>query len=186
MPRILLDEEPAGPGSENLDDADRLAPLLPCHPAYVIYTSGTTGRPKGVTVTHTGLPGLLDIFTSQLGVVPGSRVLHHLSPAFDGGFWELAMGLLTGSTLVVADPARSPARPRGAGGAPPGHPRGDHARGAPADPEGALPAAMTLVVAAETCPPELVERWSAGRLMRNSYGPTETTVCATMSAPLAG
>ncbi len=38
----------------------------------------------------------------------GSRVLHHLSPAFDGGFWELAMGLLTGSTLVVADPGTVP------------------------------------------------------------------------------
>ncbi|MFE6577960.1 non-ribosomal peptide synthetase [Streptomyces rochei] len=188
VPRILLDEEPAAdrdPG--NLDDADRLAPLLPSHPAYVIYTSGTTGRPKGVTVTHTGLPGLLDIFTSQLGVVPGSRVLHHLSPAFDGGFWELAMGLLTGSTLVVAEPGTVPGPALAELAV---RHRVTHAAITPAVlqliPEGALPAAMTLVVAAETCPPELVERWSAGRLMRNSYGPTETTVCATMSAPLAG
>ncbi|GGZ04608.1 hypothetical protein GCM10010385_62660 [Streptomyces geysiriensis] len=187
VPRILLDEEPAAdrdPG--NLDDADRLAPLLPRHPAYVIYTSGTTGRPKGVTVTHTGLPGLLDIFTSQLGVVPGSRVLHHLSPAFDGGFWELAMGLLTGSTLVVAEPGTVPGPALAELAV---RHRVTHAAITPAVlqliPEGALPAAMTLVVAAETCPPELVERWSAGRLMRNSYGPTETTVCATMSAPLA-
>ncbi len=188
VPRILLDEEPAADRDpENLDDADRLAPLLPCHPAYVIYTSGTTGRPKGVTVTHTGLPGLLDIFTSQLGVVPGSRVLHHLSPAFDGGFWELAMGLLTGSTLVVADPGTVPGPALAELAV---RHRVTHAAITPAVlqliPEGALPAAMTLVVAAETCPPELVERWSAGRLMRNSYGPTETTVCATMSAPLAG
>jgi amino acid adenylation domain-containing protein len=188
VPRILLDEDPAAdrdPG--NLGDADRLAPLLPCHPAYVIYTSGTTGRPKGVTVTHTGLPGLLDIFTSQLGVVPGSRVLHHLSPAFDGGFWELAMGLLTGSTLVVAEPGTVPGPALAELAV---RHRVTHAAITPAVlqliPEGALPAATTLVVAAETCPPELVERWSAGRLMRNSYGPTETTVCATMSAPLAG
>ncbi len=188
VPRILLDEEPAaGEAAGDLTDSDRLAPLLPSHPAYVIYTSGTTGRPKGVTVTHAGLPGLVDIFTSHCGVVPGSRVLHHLSPSFDGGFWELSMGLLTGSTLVVAEP-----------GITPGPALADlavrhavtHAAIPPAVlqliPEGALPAGMTLVVAAESCPPELVERWSSGRLMLNSYGPTEATVCATMSGPLTG
>ncbi|MFB7655255.1 MULTISPECIES: amino acid adenylation domain-containing protein [unclassified Streptomyces] len=191
VPLLLLDQEPEEtPDDEDpgdLRDADRLAPLLPRHPAYVIYTSGTTGRPKGVTVTHTGLPALLDIFTSQLGVVPGSRVLHHLSPAFDGGFWELAMGLLTGSALVVAEPGTVPGPALAELAV---RHRVTHAAITPAVlqliPEGALPAGTTLVVAAETCPPELVERWSAGRLMRNSYGPTETTVCATMSAPLSG
>ncbi|MFE0952756.1 non-ribosomal peptide synthetase, partial [Streptomyces mutabilis] len=117
----------------------------------------------------------------------GSRVLHHLSPAFDGGFWELAMALLTGSALVVAEPGTVPGPALAELAV---RHRVTHAAITPAVlqliPEGALPAAMTLVVAAETCPPELVERWSAGRLMRNSYGPTETTVCATMSAPLAG
>ncbi|WP_277343326.1 non-ribosomal peptide synthetase [Streptomyces sp. Tu 4128] len=191
VPLLLLDQEPQQtPDDEDpgdLRDADRLAPLLPRHPAYVIYTSGTTGRPKGVTVTHTGLPALLDIFTSQLGVVPGSRVLHHLSPAFDGGFWELAMGLLTGSALVVAEPGTVPGPALAELAV---RHRVTHAAITPAVlqliPEGALPAGTTLVVAAETCPPELVGRWSAGRLMRNSYGPTETTVCATMSAPLSG
>ncbi|MGA4846193.1 amino acid adenylation domain-containing protein [Streptomyces sp. G5(2025)] len=189
MPRILLDASApaADEDSGDLTDADRIAPLLPLHPAYVIYTSGTTGRPKGVSVTHAGLPGLVDIFTSQCRVAPGSRVLHHLSPAFDGAFWELAMGLLTGATLVVAEP-----------GITPGPDLADlavrhsvtHAAITPAVlqliPEGALPADMTLVVAAESCPPELVKRWSSGRVMLNSYGPTEATVCATMSAPLTG
>ncbi|WP_155768561.1 AMP-binding protein, partial [Mycobacterium colombiense] len=41
-----------------------------------------------------------------------------------------------------------------------------------------------LVVGAEPCPPELVERWAPGRVMVNVYGPTETTMWVSHSAPL--
>ena len=41
-----------------------------------------------------------------------------------------------------------------------------------------------LMVAAEPCPAEVVDRWAPGRVMINGYGPTETTVYATISAPL--
>uniref|UniRef100_UPI00292F3B62 AMP-binding protein n=1 Tax=Clavibacter michiganensis TaxID=28447 RepID=UPI00292F3B62 len=64
------------PGHD-VTDADRPVPLRPEHPAYMIYTSGSTGRPKGVVVTHTGLPGLLDIFTRDCAAGPGSRILQH-------------------------------------------------------------------------------------------------------------
>ena len=33
-----------------------------------------------------------------------------------------------------------------------------------------------LVIGAEPCPAELVDRWAPGRVMVNVYGPTETTV----------
>ena len=192
LPRLLLDsgqtaQELAAQDARDLTDADRLSPLLPQHPAYVIYTSGTTGRPKGVTVTHAGLPSLVDIFTSDCGVRAGSRVLHHLSPSFDGAFWELCMGLMTGSTLVIAPKDTAPGAELAELAV---RHSVTHAAITPAVlqliPQGALPPDMTLIVSAESCPPELVERWSAGRLMLNSYGPTETTVCATMSRPLAG
>ncbi|MET8395208.1 amino acid adenylation domain-containing protein, partial [Streptomyces anthocyanicus] len=174
------------PGHD-VTDADRPVPLRPEHPAYMIYTSGTTGRPKGVVVTHTGLPGLLDIFTRDCAAGPGSRILQHLSPSFDASFWELAMGLLTGATLVVAPPETTP-----------GPELAELATRHAAThlslttsvlgllPPGSLPDGLTLVVGAEAIPPELVERWSPGRTMLNSYGPTETTVCSTMSGPLSG
>src|ERR1700689_4100556 len=46
--------------------------------------------------------------------------------------------------------------------------------------EGSLGAGVVLVAAGEACPPEVMTRWSAGRVMFNSYGPTETTVDATL------
>ena len=49
-------------------------------------------------------------------------------------------------------------------------------------PEGLDSAA--LMIAAEACPAEVVDRWAPGRVMINGYGPTETTVYATISAPL--
>ena len=36
--------------------------------------------------------------------------------------------------------------------------------------------AAALVIGAEPCPPELVDRWAPGRVMVNVYGPTETTM----------
>ncbi|MGH7745398.1 MAG: non-ribosomal peptide synthetase, partial [Candidatus Dormibacteria bacterium] len=172
----------------NPTDTDRTTPLLPQHPAYVIYTSGSTGTPKAVVVTHAGIPSLAAAQIERLHIDARSRVLAFASPSFDASVFELCMALLSGAALVVA-PAEQllPTEPLAAlvtdrqvshVTVPPSVlaalPGGD-----------GLPAGMTLVVAGEACPRELVAAWSAGRRMVNAYGPSEATVCATMSDPLS-
>src|SRR5262249_52669076 len=107
------------------------------------------------------------------------------SLAFDFSVWEIWGALLHGGRLVVVPEsvARSPedfhtllvaekvsvlSRTPSAVGA--------------LSPQGVELA--TLVVAAEACPAEVVDRWAPGRVMVNAYGPTETTMYASISAPL--
>ncbi|MFD4474910.1 amino acid adenylation domain-containing protein [Streptomyces sp. NPDC058471] len=175
-------EQTAGP----VDDAERTGPLGADNAAYVIYTSGSTGTPKGVVVPHAGLANLARAQIERFAVGPDARVLQFASPSFDAAVSELCMALLSGGTLVVP----------GAAALPPHVPLGQAARTWGATHvtvppsvlavEEELPAELrTLVVAGETCPPALVDRWSTGRRMVNAYGPTELTVCAAMSAPLS-
>jgi amino acid adenylation domain-containing protein len=172
----------------NLTDADRRAPLRPAHGAYLIHTSGSTGRPKGVLVPHLGIAALAAQQHAGLALRPDERVLLFASPSFDASVWELATALLTGACAVTAPadellpgPALAATVAR----------HGVTALLLPPSslavmPEDGLPPGVTLVVGAEACPPDLVERWSAGRRMVNAYGPTEATVMATMSRPLRG
>ncbi|WP_156655969.1 AMP-binding protein, partial [Mycobacterium sp. 852002-51971_SCH5477799-a] len=153
--------------------------------AYLIYTSGTTGVPKGVAVSHRNVTRLLETLDADLEL-SGQVWSQCHSLAFDYSVWEIWGALLHGGRLVVVPESvvRSPKdlhallvreqvsvlsqTPSAAG---------------MLSPEGLDLAA--LVVAAEPCPAELVDRWAARQLMVNAYGPTETTVYATISAPLA-
>ena len=153
--------------------------------AHIIYTSGTTGVPKGVAVTQYNVVQLFDSLDVGFDLSPGQVWTQFHSYAFDFSVWEIWGALLFGGRLVVVPEslARSP--------------EDFHAllvreqvsvltqtpsavRGLSA--EGLGPAA--LVIGAEACPAELVDRWAPGRVMINVYGPTETTMWASKSAPL--
>ncbi len=153
--------------------------------AHIIYTSGTTGVPKGVAVTHRNVTQLFDALDAGLVLGPGQVWTQCHSYAFDFSVWEIWGALLHGGRLVVVPEsvARSPEHfhallvaeqvsvltqtPSAVG---------------VLSPEGLGSAA--LVIGAEPCPAEVVDRWAPGRVMVNVYGPTETTMWASKSAPL--
>ena len=172
------------PGS-NPSAVECSQPLSPHNLAYVIYTSGSTGAPKGVLVTHRGIPSLVAASINHLVITPKARVLHFASLSFDVALSEIAMALVSGATLVLAENEQRSGEPLARFL----HSRGiTHALIPPAVLAG-LPDDLsleTLVVGGEVFPSHLVARWSKGRRMINQYGPTETTVCATMSGPLSG
>jgi amino acid adenylation domain-containing protein/non-ribosomal peptide synthase protein (TIGR01720 family) len=151
--------------------------------AYIIYTSGTTGVPKGVAVTHQNVTQLLEPLDA--GLPPAGVWTQSHSYAFDVSVWEIFGALLRGGRLVVV--RQSVAR----------SPEDFHAlliaeevtvltqtpsAVAVLSPEGLE--SVSLVMAGEACPVEVVDRWAPGRVMVNAYGPTETTMCVAISAPL--
>ena len=192
--RLLLDDPAvvdalAGQPATAPTDADRTAPLTPAHAAYLIYTSGSTGIPKGVVVSHTGIPNLVTAQTERFALDrPGSRLLQFASASFDASVAEMCDALLSGAALVLVPKERLL----------PGEPLAQTCAEygvtnvtlpptvLAAMPEGSLSPDVSLVVAGEACSAELAARWSAGHRLVNAYGPTETTVCAAMSEPLSG
>ncbi|RGD57175.1 amino acid adenylation domain-containing protein [Kitasatospora xanthocidica] len=190
-PALVLDDPAAVRAAletERPEDRDRTD--LPAadgtdHPAYVIYTSGSTGTPKGVVVTHRGIAGFTAAAIDNYAVGPGDRVLQFSSPSFDASVLELFVSVLTGATLVI--PPDGPWLGEELAAVLDGQ-RITHTLIPPAAlatvPAGAGRHLRTLIVGAEACSAELVDRWAPGRRMVNSYGPTEATIVATWTGPL--
>ncbi|MCV7239900.1 amino acid adenylation domain-containing protein [Mycolicibacterium celeriflavum] len=154
--------------------------------AHIIYTSGTTGMPKGVAVTQYNVVQLFDRLDTGLELTSGQVWTQFHSYAFDFSVWEIWGALLHGGRLVIVPESVARA------------PDDFHAllmrehvsvlTQTPSAVRGLTPAGLgstALVIGAETCPPELVDRWAPGRVMINVYGPTETTMWLSKSAPLA-
>ncbi|MEM6330693.1 MAG: amino acid adenylation domain-containing protein [Planctomycetota bacterium] len=150
--------------------------------AYVIYTSGSTGKAKGVACEHAGIVNFVHAQAALLRPSPGDRVLHAMSPSFDGGLAEALLSLGNGATCVIAsredtlDPERLTRLlvKRGV----------TLAKFTPAllgtlDPA-RLTSLHTVLSVGDTLTAELARRWLTGRRMLNGYGPTEATVGAAM------
>ncbi|WP_067716331.1 non-ribosomal peptide synthetase [Nocardia yamanashiensis] len=166
-----------------IDPAERVRPLHPANLAYCIYTSGSTGLPKGVMITHAGIPGFAAGQTQHFFLDQTARVLHVASPAFDISVGEIAMAIDSAAALVIAPPHATMGaeltevlRTH----------RVTHAFMTPSalgtvDPLEA-PDTRVAIVGGEPCPVELARRWAeAGRDFVNVYGPTETT-CVSQAA----
>ncbi len=141
--------------------------------------------PKGVAVTHHNVTQLFDSLDAGLELTAEQVWTQFHSYAFDFSVWEIWGALLHGGRLVVVPEPMTRS------------PEDFHAllitervtvlaqtpvRGRGAFPDGL--GSVALVIGAEACPPEVVDRWAPGRMMINVYGPTETTVWASNSAPL--
>ncbi|MFB6613131.1 amino acid adenylation domain-containing protein [Streptomyces sp. NPDC056367] len=192
VPLLVVDgdstrAELAGLSPQDVRDEERTAPLRPGNLAYAIYTSGSTGKPKGVLVDHAGFAAMVASLTERFGLGPADRVLQFASFSFDASAWEMGLALFNGGAVVVADDeCRDPGQPlvdlindHGVtlAGLPPVV--------AGALPQGTrLPAGLTMAVAGEACPPEVVARWSPHVRVFNGYGPTEAVVASTVGGPL--
>jgi acyl-CoA synthetase (AMP-forming)/AMP-acid ligase II/thioesterase domain-containing protein/aryl carrier-like protein len=162
VPLVVLDA-PRTPDVGDTRNADPLVP--PCK--------------QNAVVSHAGFANL-SASHGRFGVEPGHRVAQFASVGFDNFCSEWSLALLSGATLVVVPQDRRL-------GAELAEFMTDqavtHATLPPAAlatmPDGAIGTGVVLEVGGEACPPEVVERWSAGRVMFNTYGPTETTVDAT-------
>ncbi|MEU6125209.1 amino acid adenylation domain-containing protein [Streptomyces sp. NPDC047123] len=180
LPVLRLDDPATLADAPDTDPADARARLTDDALAYVIYTSGTTGRPKGVGVTHRGVPDLIALQEDVVGVTEHDRYLHFASTSFDVAFWQTMVPLLSGGTSVIA-----PEEVRVPGDELLDYIVEHRVTGVNLLPSflAAMPDDRTVdpdvffVVGAERLDPELARRWGRGRrAFFNAYGPTEVTI----------
>ncbi|MEU8244540.1 amino acid adenylation domain-containing protein, partial [Actinoplanes missouriensis] len=169
-------------------DADRVRPLRVENLAYLIYTSGSTGLPKAVGVTHTGMAALAATIVERYAEKGRARVLQLAPLNFDVAVWEMLTVFATGGTLVVPPDAQLVGAAL------------EHTLVAeeithvtlpvsvlatlPAGAEDRCSALHTMNIGGESCPPDLIRRWSTEVRLINGYGATECSVATTLTPPL--
>ncbi|WP_327232038.1 non-ribosomal peptide synthetase [Streptomyces murinus] len=180
LPVLRLDDPATLAEMPGTDPAEARTGLTEDALAYVIYTSGTTGRPKGVGVTHRGVPDLIALQEDVVQVTEHDRYLHFASTGFDVAFWQTMVPLLSGGTSVIA-----PEEVRVPGDELLDYIVEHRVTGVNLLPSflAAMPDDRTVdpdvffVVGAERLDPELARRWGEGRrALFNAYGPTEVTI----------
>lgn len=156
-------------------------PLSAHNAAYLLYTSGTTGKPKGITVSHTGIVNLAKSQAELFRLSTQSRVLQFASMGFDAWISEVCVTLYAGATLCLFPQDELM----------PSHALNqqliDQAISHFTMPPSALAilpsegmTGVTVVSAGETCSPEVADKWSEHNHFINAYGPSEATVCTSV------
>ncbi len=174
---VILDE---------IDEAPAAPPLQPVAVApddlcYVIYTSGSTGRPKGVLIEHRNAVNFIHSLRTVYRLTADERIYQGFSLAFDASVEEIWAAFSLGGTLVVPSSGIA----RSAFDAADFINTRNITYFSTVPPFLAmiaeeLPTVKLLVLGADVCPPELVQRWATPtRRLLNTYGPTEATVVAT-------
>ncbi|MDQ1449081.1 MAG: hypothetical protein QOC79_2052, partial [Actinomycetota bacterium] len=102
VPTVRIDTD--WPAIGALTELDAAVPVDGSDLAYVIYTSGSTGHPKGAMNTHAGIANRLLWMQSAYGLSESDRVLHKTPFSFDVSITELFWPLMTGATMVIAQP----------------------------------------------------------------------------------
>jgi non-ribosomal peptide synthetase-like protein len=183
-PILYLDEDEGSisvQGSGRLSEADKgsAADQL----AYIIYTSGSTGKPKGVAVEHASVCNFVRVAADVYGIRPTDRVYQGMTIAFDFSMEEIWVPWMVGATIVPKEGSTSLL----------GAELADFLQSRAvtalccvptllATLEDDVPGLRFLLVSGESCPPDLMLRWSRpGRRFLNVYGPTEATVTATLA-----
>ncbi|GAA1499945.1 hypothetical protein GCM10009827_004260 [Dactylosporangium maewongense] len=103
--RIVLDTAAfeAGFADESPEPLD--LDLAPARLAYVIFTSGSTGRPKGAMIRHEAICERLRWQIEEILLFgPGDASLFKAPLAFDISVNEILLPLVSGGTVVVAEP----------------------------------------------------------------------------------
>ncbi|MBA3525290.1 MAG: amino acid adenylation domain-containing protein, partial [Geodermatophilaceae bacterium] len=185
VPGLALDDPAFRGALAGHPDTDPDVALPPGALAYLLFTSGSTGRPKAVAVTHDGVVAYLDGVSERADLQPGWSYAQVSTLAADLGNTNV-FGALTGGGrlhLLSYEQATDPdvlsayfaAHRIDAMKLVPSH----FAVLLGATEAAAVVPHRLLVLAGETCRPELVARARELRpdvLVHNHYGPTETTV----------
>ncbi|MFC9981693.1 amino acid adenylation domain-containing protein, partial [Gordonia sp. NPDC127522] len=103
--RVVVDStRDIDPSTPPVTDAERVRPIRGDDALYTLFTSGSTGRPKGVTVSHASVANRLWWGLDEYPWTVGDRIIQKTPYTFDVSVPELFAPLLTGATMVIAEP----------------------------------------------------------------------------------